>query len=80
MLEEHMIEKPKSLNEVLSEDRLCDWLNLPVTNSGRSRQLSHWIKGGLKYVEKSERRYFFEQDVINYLWKRYQRDDEPDSV
>jgi hypothetical protein len=32
--------------------------------------LSHWIKGGLRCVEKSERRYFFEQDVIDYLWKR----------
>jgi hypothetical protein len=22
-------------------------------------------------VEKSGKRYFFEQDVINYLWRRY---------
>ena len=73
-----MTSKSKSLNEVLSEGRLCDWLDLPLTNSGRSRQLSHWIKGGLKFVEKSERRYFLEQDVINYLWKRYQRLNEPD--
>ena len=75
-----MTVKPKSLNEVISEDRLCNWLGLPLTKSGRSRQLSHWIKGGLKFVEKSERRYFFEQDVLNYLWKRYQRQHEPDSV
>ena len=60
-----MIEKPKSLNEILSEKALCDWLNLPIGKSGHSRQLSNWIKGGLKYTEKSERRYFFEQDVIN---------------
>jgi hypothetical protein len=79
MEEERMISKPKSLNEILSEERLCEWLKLPVTNSGRSRQLSHWIKGGLKFVEKSEQRYFFEQDVINYLWKRYQRLSDPDS-
>ena len=75
-----MSEKPKSLNEVLSEKSLCEWLNLPITNSGHSRQLSNWIRGGLKFVEKSERRFFFEQDVIDYLWKRYQRDDDPDSV
>jgi hypothetical protein len=75
-----MPEKPKSLNDVLSESRLCDWLDLPMTNSGRSRQLSHWIKGGLRYVEKSERRYFFEQDVINYLWKRYQGQNKSDSA
>jgi len=65
-----MSEKPKSLNEVLSEKSLCEWLDLPVTNSGRSRQLSNWIRGGLKFVEKSERRFFFEQDIIDYLWKR----------
>ena len=75
-----MTSKPKSLYAVLAEGRLCDWLNLPVTKSGRSRQLSHWIKGGLKFVEKSEQRYFFEQDVINYLWKKYQRQNESDSA
>ena len=26
--------------------------------------------GGLEFVEKSGRRYFFEQDVIEYLWGR----------
>jgi len=65
-----MKERPKTINEILAEKRLADWLDLPVTNSGRSRQLSNWIRGGLKYVEKSDRRYFFEQDVIDYLWKR----------
>jgi len=35
---------------------------------------SNWIKGGLKCVEKSGQRYFFEQDIINYLWKRYKGD------
>jgi hypothetical protein len=29
----------------------------------------------LRYVEKSGRRYFFEQDVIGYLWGRYNRDE-----
>ena len=75
-----MSAKPSRLEEVWSERDLCERLDLPVTNSGRSRQLSNWIRGGLKFVEKSERRFFFEQDVINYLWKRYQRDDEPDTV
>jgi len=65
-----MIEKPKRLDEIWSEKDLCVRLDLPATNSGRSRQLSNWIRGGLKYVEKSERRYFFEQDVIEYLWNR----------
>ena len=75
-----MPEKPKSLNEIWSEKDLCGRLDLPVSNSGRSRQLSSWIRGGLRFVEKSERRYFFEQDVLDYLWKRYQRQNESDSA
>lgn len=60
--------KPKNLNQIWDEKDLCERLDLPVTKSGRSRQLSNWIRGGLKFVDKSERRYFFEQDVIDYLW------------
>ena len=71
------MEKPKSLNEIWSERDLCKRLALPVTKSGRSRQLSNWVRGGLKFVEKSGRRYFLEQDVINYLWGRYNRDEDP---
>ncbi len=67
-----MTEKPERLDAIWSEKELCDRLDLPVTKSGRSRQLSNWIRGGLKFVEKSERRYFFEQDVIDYLWNRAQ--------
>jgi hypothetical protein len=65
-----MSAKPKNLNEIWSEKDLCERLDLTAPENGRSRQLSHWIKGGLRCVEKSERRYFFEQDVIDYLWKR----------
>ena len=69
-----MSQKPERLDQVWSEKDLCARLDLPVTKSGRSRQLSNWVRGGLKYVEKSGRRYFFESDVINYLWNRYVRD------
>ena len=62
--------KPRRLDQIWSEKELCARLDLPVTNSGRSRQLSNWVRGGLKYVGKSDRRYFFEQDVIEYLWNR----------
>ena len=63
------MEKPKNLNEIWNEKELCEQLDLAITGSGRSRQLSNWIRGGLKYVEKSDKRYFFEQDVIEYLCK-----------
>jgi len=67
-----MSQKPERLEEVWSEKDLCERLNLPITKSGRSRQLSNWVRGGLKYTQKSQRRYFFDQDVIDYLWDRYQ--------
>jgi hypothetical protein len=70
-----MSQKPQRLEEVWSERDLCARLDLPVTKSGRSRQLSNWVRGGMRYVDKSGRRYFFEQDVIGYLWGRYNRDE-----
>jgi hypothetical protein len=65
-----MSNKPEKLDEILSEKKLCDWLDLDqlVSPESRSRKLTAWIRGGLRHVEKSERRYFFEQDVIEYLW------------
>ena len=68
-----MEQRPQKLDEIWAEKDLCERLDLPVTKSGRSRQLSNWIRGGLKYVEKSDRRYFLEQDVVEYLWNRYNR-------
>ena len=68
-----MSQKPERLDAIWSEKDLCARLDLPITKSGRSRQLSNWVRGGLKYVEKSSRRYFFEKDVIEYLWNRYNR-------
>jgi hypothetical protein len=73
-----MSHKPERLDQIWSEKDLCARLDLPVTKSGHSRQLSNWVKGGLRYVEKSERRYFFEQDVIDYLWRRYENQAERD--
>ena len=70
-----MSQKPEKLDQVWSEKDLCARLDLPVTKSGRSRQLSNWVRGGLRHMEKSGRRYFFEQDVISYLWGRYNRDE-----
>ena len=62
--------KPEKLHEIWSEKDLCELLDLPVGKSGGSQQLTYWIKGGLPSIEKSGRRYFFEQDVIDYLWQK----------
>jgi len=67
-----MSEKPAKLDEIWSEKDLCERLDLPVTESGRSQQLTYWIKGGLPCIKKSGRRYFFEQDVIDYLWQKHE--------
>ncbi len=64
------MERPKSINEIWSERDLCKRLDLPIKGSGRSTQLTNWVKGGLRSAEKSGRRYFFEEDVIDYLLKR----------
>ena len=58
------------LEEFWNERELAERLDLPIKPSGRSIQLSHWIQGGLVHMEKSGRRYFHEQDVVNYLVSR----------
>jgi len=63
----------KSLNKIWTEKELAEKLDLPITKSGRSIQLGNWIKGGLIYAEKSEKRYFFEEDVYDYLAGRINR-------
>lgn len=64
------MEKPKNLQEIWTEAELCERLGLPITTRvGRSIQLGNWIKDGLQHVEKSGQRYFFESDVVDYLWQ-----------
>lgn len=65
-----MSRKPEKLDQIWAEEDLCERLKLHKTDSGHSRQLSHWIKTGLKYVDIADKRYFFEQDVIDYLWQK----------
>jgi hypothetical protein len=65
-----MTTKPENIDKIWPEQELAERLNLPVRQSGRCVPLSHWIRGGLPYAEKAERRFFFEQDVIDYLWSR----------
>lgn len=66
-----MSRRPPSLDNVWTERDLCEKFDLPIGTKGHSRAVSSWIKGGLKYVEKADRRFFFEEDVIDYLWSRH---------
>ena len=63
----------KSLDKIWTEKELAEKLDLPITKSGRCIQLGNWINGGLKYAEKSGKRYFFEEDVFDYLAGRINR-------
>jgi len=65
-----MSSKPGKLEEIWSERELAERLNLPIRESGRCVPLSFWIRGGLPHAEKANKRFFFEQDVIDYLWSR----------
>ena len=65
-----MNSKPEKLEEIWSERELAERLNLPIRKSGRCIPLSFWVRGGLPYAEKAGRRFFFEADVISYLWQR----------
>ncbi|RLB33910.1 MAG: hypothetical protein DRH11_07600 [Deltaproteobacteria bacterium] len=70
-----MSRKPDRLDQILSEARLCEWLNLPLKErSRRSQTITYWIKAGLPCIEKSGYRFFIEGDVIDFLWKEYERD------
>ena len=65
-----MSSKPEKLEEIWGEKELAERLGLPVRKSGRCIPLSFWVRGGLPVAEKAGKRYFFEADVINYLWGR----------
>ena len=58
------------LEEIWTERELAEKLGLPTTKAGKSIQIGNWIRGGLRYAEKSGRRYFFESDVVEYLKMR----------
>lgn len=68
--------KPRSLNEIMSEKKLAEWLDLNLSEaSGNSRTLGYWITRGLKCVEIMGKRYFYEQDVVDFIHSHRERGD-----
>ena len=60
--------KVTSLNQIWPERELCAHLGLDVPKEGgRSRTLSSWVAQGLPYIERSDRRWFIEPEVISFL-------------
>ena len=60
------------MDELWTEKDLCGRLDVPIGKTGKSRSISRWIANGLSYVDLDGRRYFVEQDVLDYLLKHYQ--------
>jgi len=73
-----MSSKPDKLEQIWSERELAERLNLPIRKSGRCVPLSFWIRGGLPHAEKAGRRFFFESDIISYLWRRRKGSESPE--
>ena len=66
------MKKPKTIQDILPESVIIRELYLPVTKSGRSRIVSSWIREGLKYFEISGNRYVLKDDLLAFLWDKYQ--------
>lgn len=64
--------RPVTLDELWTEKDLCERVGVRM-GKGHSTVLSNWIKGGLKCVEISGRRFFWEHDIIEYLVSRQSR-------
>jgi len=69
--------RPESLDELWSEKDLSERLGLRMGKS-HCQILGYWIGGGLKYVDVSGRRFFWEHDIIDFLLERQKRQGDSD--
>ena len=62
------------LEEIWSERDLIARLNLKASSkSNRSTTLGRWISMGLPYYKYSDRRWFAEQDVVEFIVKQFKK-------
>lgn len=66
------MERPKTLQDILPEAVIIKEFCLQATKSGRSRVVSSWVRKGLKYFRLSGARYFLKDDLLDFLWGKYQ--------
>ena len=72
-----MSEPKRNISDLLSENRLCEWLELEVPDQGkRNRRLTNWIAQGLPHVEMSGLIFFFGTDVVEFMEDRSVRSTE----
>ena len=67
--------RPESLDQLWSEKDLAERFGLRM-GKGHCVTLGYWVKGGLKCVEISGRRFFWESDIIDWLLERSNRQKE----
>jgi len=64
--------KARTLDEVWSERDLCAKLGIPINEkTGVSVKIGYWVKEGLPFIKKSGRRFFYEEDILEFLNKFY---------
>ena len=61
---------------ILTEKALANFLEIDL-QGGKSRKISHWINRGLKHIDLSGDRYFFETDVVDFFKKVQQETNPP---
>jgi hypothetical protein len=63
------MKRPDNPDHLLSEPRLCQWLDLPYNEeTGKSSQVGYWIRQGLEHISKGERRFFTTEAVLDFLF------------
>jgi len=66
------MDSPKDMNQLCDEKEVCEWLGLAVRQSGTNNMLSSWIKEGLNYIEKSGKKYFFVDDILEFVLAKFE--------
>ena len=67
--------RPESLDRLWSEKDLCERFGLRM-GKDHSPTIGYWIKGGLRYIDVSGRRFFWEHEVIEFFLERQRRQKE----
>ena len=58
-----------ALEKIWTENELVEKLGLPIIAKNKSRVISSWVKDGLNCIEKSGKRYFVDEEILEYLMK-----------
>lgn len=60
----------RTLETIWTEAELADKFGLPVSKTGKCTTVGNWSRGGLKAIRIGKRRYYCEDDVVEFLLKQ----------